>query len=75
MEIAQRRDVSPAQVVIRWHLQLGIIIFPKASSRQRLAENVDVFDFELTAQEVEEITALENGRRVSGQHPASHEEF
>ena len=75
IEIAQRHAVTPAQVVIRWHLQLGTIIFPKASSRRRLAENIDVFDFELGAEDLQAIGGLANGTRVSDQHPATHEEL
>lgn len=59
---------TPAQVVLRWHLQLGHIVFPKTVSRERMAENFDVFDFELTDAEVAAITALERGGRVS-EHP------
>jgi 2,5-diketo-D-gluconate reductase A len=59
---------SPAQVVIRWHLQAGNIVFPKSNSRERMAENFDVFDFELTPNEVAAITAMERGGRVGG-HP------
>ncbi|UCR88848.1 aldo/keto reductase [Mycetocola spongiae] len=59
---------SPAQVVIRWHLQIGNIVFPKSNSRERIAENFDVFDFELSDAEVAAITALERDGRVSA-HP------
>jgi 2,5-diketo-D-gluconate reductase A len=59
---------TPAQVVLRWHLQEGFIVFPKSSSPQRMAENLDVFDFELTADEQAAITALERSGRV-GSHP------
>ncbi|GAA1792996.1 aldo/keto reductase [Agromyces lapidis] len=59
---------SPAQVVIRWHLQRGHILFPKSSTRARMAENFDVFDFELGEPEMNAITALEREGRVSA-HP------
>lgn len=59
---------SPAQVVIRWHLQAGHILFPKSTSRARMAENFDVFDFELADDEMRAITALEREGRV-GSHP------
>jgi 2,5-diketo-D-gluconate reductase A len=55
---------SPAQVVIRWHLQSGIIVFPKSNTAERIRENFDVFDFELTADEVAAIDALDAGKRV-----------
>jgi 2,5-diketo-D-gluconate reductase A len=61
---AAAHGATPAQVVIRWHLQHGIIVFPKSSTRERIAENIDVFDFELTADEVAAIDALDRGLRV-----------
>lgn len=67
-EAAAAHGKSPAQVVIRWHLQRGHIVFPKSNRRERMAENFEVFDFELTDAEVEAITALEREGRVSA-HP------
>jgi 2,5-diketo-D-gluconate reductase A len=61
---ARTHGVSPAQVVIRWHLQQGIIVFPKSSTRERIAQNIDVFGFELTADEMAAIDALDRGQRV-----------
>ncbi|QEO09465.1 aldo/keto reductase [Protaetiibacter larvae] len=60
---AQAHGVSPAQAVIRWHLQHGIIVFPKSNARERIAENFDVFGFELTADEVAAIDAIDRGQR------------
>lgn len=65
---AKAHDVSPAQAVIRWHLQHGIIVFPKSNSRERIAENFDVFGFELSADEMAAIDALDQGLRV-GSNP------
>jgi 2,5-diketo-D-gluconate reductase A len=59
---------TPAQVVIRWHLQSGYIVFPKSNRRERMAENFDVFDFTLTDEETAAITVLERAGRVGG-HP------
>jgi 2,5-diketo-D-gluconate reductase A len=61
---AEAHGVTPAQAVIRWHLQKGIIVFPKSNSRERMAQNFDVFGFELTADEVAAIDGLEAGNRV-----------
>jgi 2,5-diketo-D-gluconate reductase A len=61
---AQAHGVSPAQVVLRWHLQHRLIVFPKSNSRERMAQNFDLFGFELTAAELEAIDALDEGRRV-----------
>jgi len=63
-DAADAHDVSPAQVVIRWHLQHGIIVFPKTTSRERMATNFAVFGFELTEAEMAAIDALDRGQRV-----------
>lgn len=65
---AEAHGKSGAQVVIRWHLQRGHILFPKSNSRTRMAENFDVFDFELSNSEMQKITGLEREGRV-GSHP------
>ncbi|HET6562251.1 MAG TPA: aldo/keto reductase [Marmoricola sp.] len=73
---AQHHGVSPAQVILRWQLQLGSIPIPKSSSRERQALNLDVFGFDLSADEVDAITAL--GRpdgRLFGGDPDVHEEM
>ncbi len=69
---AQAHGKTAAQVVIRWHLQRGVIVFPKTNRRERMVENFEVFDFALTEAEVAAITALERGGegRV-GSHPDS----
>ena len=64
VSIAEAHGKSAAQVVLRWHLQQGQIVFPKSNSRARIAENFDLFDFELTPAEQASITALERGGRV-----------
>ncbi len=63
-DAAAAHGVTPAQAVIRWHLQNGIIVFPKTNSRERMEENFDVFGFELSADEVAAIDALDRGQRV-----------
>lgn len=67
-DAAEAHGMSPAQVVIRWHLQRGSIVFPKSSNRARMAENFDVFGFELDEEEMAAITALEREGCVSS-HP------
>jgi 2,5-diketo-D-gluconate reductase A len=62
--VARDHGKTPAQVVLRWHVQLGLIPIPKTSNPQRLIENIDVFDFELTAEEMDRITGLD--RRGEG---------
>jgi 2,5-diketo-D-gluconate reductase A len=74
-EIGERHGRSPVQVVLAWHLRQGLVVIPKASQEERLRANLDVFDIELTAQDVAQIDALETGVRVGGQDPSTHEEF
>ncbi len=69
---AQAHGKTPAQVVIRWHLQSGYIVFPKTNHKERMVENFNVFDFELTDAEMKAITALERAGRVGGDPSALH---
>jgi diketogulonate reductase-like aldo/keto reductase len=62
-DIAKAHDKTPAQVMLRWHLQHGRSVIPKSTKPQRIAENIDVFDFELSAEELAAIDALDTGRR------------
>jgi 2,5-diketo-D-gluconate reductase A len=48
-------------VVLRWHVQLGLVAIPKSANPGRIAENIDIFDFELTAEEMARISALDRG--------------
>ncbi|MFB8120180.1 MULTISPECIES: aldo/keto reductase [unclassified Streptomyces] len=61
--IAEAHGKSPAQVLLRWGLQHGRSVIPKSTKRHRIAENIDVFDFELTADDMAALDALETGRR------------
>ena len=74
-EIGARHGRTPAQVVLRWHVQQGLVTFPKASSRGRLVENLDVYGFELTDEDLAGIATLADGTRVNGQYPDVWEEF
>ncbi len=58
---AERHSKTEAQVVLRWHVQQGIVAIPKTRSRHRMAENLNVFDFELSLQEMNAISALDRG--------------
>ncbi len=75
-QAASRYGVSPAQVVLRWHLQLGSLPLPKSGNAQRQRENLDLDGFELTADEVNAISGLAraDGRRFGGD-PDTHEEM
>jgi 2,5-diketo-D-gluconate reductase A len=59
--IAGELDRTPAQVVLRWHIQRGSIVFPKSSNPARIRENIELFDFELGAEQVARIDALDRG--------------
>jgi len=62
--IAERAGKTPAQVVLRWHIERGDIIFPKSVTPARIRENFDIFDFELSSEEVATITALNRNERT-----------
>jgi diketogulonate reductase-like aldo/keto reductase len=63
--IAGRHERTPAQIILRWHIELGLIPTPKSSSSERLARNLAVFDFSLTPAEVGEISALDRGESAA----------
>ncbi|MFE0643991.1 aldo/keto reductase [Streptomyces sp. NPDC058877] len=67
--IGQKHGRTPAQVVLRWHLQLGNVVIPKSVTPSRIRENIDVFDFELDAEDLAAVAALDEGRRI-GPNPA-----
>ncbi len=66
--LADRHGRTPAQVVLRWHLQLGTIVIPKSATPSRIEENIDVFGFELDEVEMAAVASLDRGQRV-GPHP------
>jgi 2,5-diketo-D-gluconate reductase A len=61
IRIAKSLGVHPAQVVLRWHIQRGDIVFPKSVNPQRVRENFEIFDFDLNDEEIEALTALDKG--------------
>jgi 2,5-diketo-D-gluconate reductase A len=61
--IAERAGKTPAQVVLRWHIQRGDIVFPKSVTPARIRENIDIFDFELSGADVEDISLLNKDAR------------
>lgn len=67
-DIAEQHGKSIPQVVLRWHIQEGIIVFPKTTSQQRLAENFGIFDFSLSNEEMQRIAGMDQDMRV-GTHP------
>ena len=70
IRIAEAAGVHPAQVVLRWHIERGDVVFPKSNQPERMRENFEIFDFELAEEDIEALTALNRGdagRR--GPHP------
>jgi 2,5-diketo-D-gluconate reductase A len=59
--IAERLGKSPAQVTLRWHIERGDIVFPKSVTPERIKENLEIFDFELSDEDIDAITALDKG--------------
>ncbi len=63
-ELAVKHSRTPAQIVLRWHLQLGNVVIPKSVTPSRIAENFDLFGFTLTEEELESLTPLDRGERT-----------
>ena len=70
--IAQKHGRTPAQIVLRWHLQLGNVVIPKSVTPSRIKENIEVFDFSLDTEDLAAISALNEDRRL-GPNPATFE--
>jgi diketogulonate reductase-like aldo/keto reductase len=68
--IASEHDRTPAQVLLRWHIQLGNVVIPKSVTPSRIEENFHVFDFELSDGDMEALAGLERGERI-GPDPES----
>ena len=67
--IAKRLGKSPAQVIVRWHLQLDLVVLPKSSKLERAVENLDVWDFELTEEDMSAIAGLDRPDGKTLPHP------
>ena len=68
--IARKYGKTPAQVVLRWHIELGVVAIPRSANPRRIAENIDIFDFSLTEDETAAVSALDTGEepRVDSDH-------
>jgi len=64
VEIAQAHEKTPAQAIIRWHLQLGNVVIPKSVTPERIRENFEVLDFKLSSEQIDAIAALDAGTRI-----------
>lgn len=75
-QLAKDRNRSVAQIILRWHYQLGVLPIPKSASDKRQKENLAIFDFELTPEEMDTIAKLtQPDGRIKNQDPAVYEEF
>lgn len=76
VEISHRHKKSVSQIILRWHLQLGALPIPKSSRASRQIENIDIYDFSLSIEEMQGINALSSSKgRLKDQDPSSYEEF
>ncbi|MFQ3543421.1 aldo/keto reductase [Halobacillus rhizosphaerae] len=67
-ELADKYNKTPAQIILKWDLQHGIVTIPKSSNKDRQAQNADLYDFELTDEEIQQINELHKDNRI-GFHP------
>ncbi len=75
-QIAEAHSKTISQVILRWHTQLGALPIPKSSSPQRQQENLEIFDFQLTEEQMQQISGLTRvDGRIADQDPAVYEEF
>jgi 2,5-diketo-D-gluconate reductase A len=68
--VASRHERTPAQAILRWHLEIGNVVIPKSVTPERIRENFDIFDFELSAEDIRELSALDVDQRI-GPDPAT----
>ncbi|AUS78669.1 oxidoreductase [Actinoalloteichus sp. AHMU CJ021] len=69
--LAEKHGRTPAQVILRWHLDIGNVVIPKSVTPSRIEENFDLFDFHLDPEDVESLAPLDSGTRVLGLDPAT----
>ena len=63
LRLAEQYGKTPAQIILRWHVQEGTIVFPRSTSPEHMRQNIDILDFSLTAQDMETIRLLDKGQR------------
>jgi diketogulonate reductase-like aldo/keto reductase len=73
-EIGEAHGKTPAQVVLRWHVQLGLVAIPKSGNPERIAQNIEIFDFELSDGELASMAELDRENRLGGD-PDTHVEL
>ena len=62
--ISRKYGKTPAQIILKWHLQRGMWIIPRSANRERQIDNINLFDFELEAEDMEKINQLDTGNRI-----------
>ena len=72
-ELAEKYGKNNVQIILRWHIQEGTVVFPKSTNPKHIQENIDIFDFELTEDEMERIRALDKGVRFFNMSLAEQE--
>ena len=72
-ELAEKYGKNNVQIILRWHIQEGTIVFPKSTNPKHIQDNIDIFDFELTTEEMERIHALDKGVRFFNMSLAEQE--
>lgn len=65
-QLGKKYGKSPAQIVLRWHIQLGTIVIPKSVTLKRIRENIDIFDLELSTDDLAQIARLNTNTRTGG---------
>ena len=63
MDMAKKYHKSSAQIILRWHIQSGFIVIPGSSNEEHIKENISIFDFELTSEDMDRIHKLNTGKR------------
>ena len=67
-KIGKKYGKSPAQVILRWNIDRGVIVIPKSTHEERISQNIDVFDFRLTKEDMDEIAAMDGGQTFFGRN-------
>ena len=65
IELAQKYQRSIAQLLLRWNVQQGIIVIPKSKNKERLIENIDIFGFEISDEDIKRLNSLNKNQRTS----------
>lgn len=65
-EIAEKHGKSPAQIILRWNIELGLVVIPRSVNPERIRQNIDLFDFSLDAEDMAKIASLDENRRIGG---------